>query len=68
MRLIKLTEVMNQTALGHSSVYKYMKEGLFPKPVTQIGRSKAWVESEVQEWILDKIEQRDNDEELQIVG
>lgn len=59
MRLIKLAEVMNQTALGRSSVYKYMKEGVFPKPVTQIGKSVAWVEGEVQEWIFDKIEQRD---------
>jgi len=58
MRLIKLTEVMNQTALGRSSVYKYMKEGLFPKPVTQIGKSVAWVESEVQEWIFLRIEER----------
>jgi len=64
MRLIKLAEVMNQTALGRSSVYKYMKEGLFPKPVTQIGKSVAWVESEVQEWILDKIGQRDDAELL----
>ena len=60
MRLIKLAEVMNQTALGRSSVYKYIKEGVFPKPVTQIGKSVAWVEGEVQEWIFDKIEQRDN--------
>ena len=49
---------MNQTALGRSSVYKYMKEGLFPKPVTQIGKSVAWVESEVQEWIFLRIEER----------
>lgn len=64
MRLIKLAEVMNQTALGRSSVYKYMKEDLFPKPVTQIGKSVAWVESEVQEWILDKIGNRDDAELL----
>ena len=64
MRLIKLIEVMNQTALSRSSVYKYMKKGAFPKPVTQIGKSVAWVESEVQEWILDKIGQRDDAELL----
>lgn len=67
MRLIKLAEVMKQTALGRSSIYKYMDKNLFPKPVTQIGKSKAWVESEVQEWILDKIEQRD-EAELEITG
>lgn len=58
MRLIKLTEVMNQTALGRSSIYKYMKEGLFPKPVTQIGKSVAWVESEIQEWIMERVKER----------
>ena len=41
-----------------------MKENLFPKPVTQIGKSVAWVENEVQEWILDKIGKHDDAEVL----
>ena len=41
-----------------------MKERLFPKPVTQVGKSVAWIENEVQEWILDKIVQPDNIESL----
>lgn len=59
IRLIKITEVMAQTAVSHSSIYKYIKLGLFPKPVTQIGKSKAWIESEIQEWIMERIQARD---------
>ena len=59
MKLIKLAEVMNQTALGNSSIYKLMKENSFPKPVTQIGKSKAWDEDEIQAWILERIKERD---------
>ncbi|WP_411569287.1 helix-turn-helix transcriptional regulator [Shewanella sp. SM87] len=33
----------------------------FPKAVKLGSRSVAWVESEVQEWILERIEQRDGE-------
>ena len=59
MRLIKLKEVMDCTGLGRSSIYSYIGEGSFPKSVPLGGRAVAWVESEVEEWILEKIGQRD---------
>ncbi|WP_366511914.1 AlpA family transcriptional regulator [uncultured Amphritea sp.] len=59
MRLIKLKAVMDTTGLARSTIYKYISEGIFPKPVSLSERAVAWVESEVQDWILDKIEQRD---------
>ncbi|MDI3323389.1 AlpA family transcriptional regulator [Pontibacterium granulatum] len=59
MRLIKLKEVMNTTGLARSTIYKYISEGAFPKPVSLGERAVAWVESEVSDWILDKIEKRD---------
>ena len=58
MRLIKLKEVMQKTSLGHSSIYKFIAEGTFPKQVFLGARSVAWVESEVDEWILDRIKSR----------
>jgi len=36
-----------------------MNDGVFPKSVSLGVRSVAWVESEVQDWILDKIALRD---------
>lgn len=59
MRLIKLADVMNSTGLARSTIYKYIAEEAFPKPVSLGTRAVAWVESEVQDWILEKIEQRD---------
>ena len=58
MRLIKLKEVMAKTSLGHSSIYKFISEGTFPKQVSLGAKSVAWVESEVDEWILEMIRRR----------
>ena len=41
MRLIKLKEVMAKTSLGHSSIYKYISEGTFPKQVSLGAKSVA---------------------------
>jgi len=59
MRLIRLKEVMRLTGLARSTVYKVMKEGGFPASVALRGKAVAWVESEVQEWILARLRERD---------
>jgi len=59
MKLIKLKTVMDCTGLARSTVYKFIAEGRFPKPVKLGARMVAWVESEIQEWIQEKIEQRE---------
>ncbi|GAB6263408.1 AlpA family transcriptional regulator [Photobacterium sp. R1] len=59
MRLIKLSEVKHLTGLGRSTIYNFMKEGKFPQSVSLGGRAVAWVESEVMEWIVKKIAERD---------
>lgn len=60
MRIIRLSEVLASTGLARSTVYKYVGEGSFPKPVSLGDRAVGWVESEVQEWVLARIEERDN--------
>jgi prophage regulatory protein len=59
MRIIRLKEVIDSTGLARSTIYKYIDEGSFPKPVSLGGRSVGWVESEVHDWILERIEERD---------
>lgn len=59
MRIIRLKEVMDSTGLARSTIYKYISEGAFPKPVSLGERCVGWVESEVQEWIVARIEDRD---------
>ena len=59
MRIIRQPEVSSSTGLARSTIYKYIAEGAFPKPVPLGGQSVGWVEQEVQEWILARIQARD---------
>jgi len=62
MRFMRLTEVIRDTGLGRSSIYKRIAEGEFPKPVPLGGRAVGWVSDEVEAWILERIEERDGRE------
>ena len=59
MRLMKLKEVIEMTRLAKSTIYKLQSEDKFPKSVTLSARAVAWVESEVQDWIREKVEERE---------
>lgn len=50
-RLIRLPEVQHRVGLGRSTIYRWMAEGRFPKPVQLGGYAVAWTEHEIAEWI-----------------
>lgn len=54
-RLIRLREVQHRVGLGRSTIYRWMSEGKFPKPVQLGGYSVAWAEDEVDAWIADRL-------------
>ncbi|MCG6202328.1 AlpA family phage regulatory protein [Psychromonas antarctica] len=49
---------MNKTGLSRSSVYKFISEGHFPQSIATGPRSVAWLDSDIEEWILDRIAER----------
>ncbi|ETT03635.1 helix-turn-helix transcriptional regulator [Providencia alcalifaciens] len=60
--LIRLPEVQRRTGYCKAWIYKLMDAGQFPKSVKIGTRSIAFVESEVDEWIANKIaESRSNE-------
>lgn len=59
MKLIKIKEVTALTSLARATIYKKVSEGEFPKQVSLGTNSVAWLESEILEWIEEKIAQRD---------
>lgn len=61
MKLIRIQEVMERTALRKSTIYKYMNLGKFPQQIKLSARAVAWVESEVEAWIRDHMAQRDEE-------
>ena len=54
-RLIRRQEVQAKTGLGASSIYAMMKQGKFPKAITLSERRVAWIESDVDQWISERI-------------
>lgn len=58
MRFLRLSEVQERVGLGRTSIYKMMGEGKFPKPVNTLGRNVAWLDSEIDEWMMDRIDEK----------
>lgn len=59
MRILRLKNVIDATGLGRSTIYKFVAEGTFPKPIPLGDRCVGWLLSEVEGWILARIEERD---------
>ncbi|MEC5516093.1 AlpA family transcriptional regulator [Enterobacter hormaechei] len=57
--LIRLSEVQKRTGYSKAWIYRLLKEKRFPQSVKIGSRSIAFVESEVEEWINQRIEARD---------
>ncbi|ELV7528921.1 helix-turn-helix transcriptional regulator [Edwardsiella tarda] len=53
--LIRMPEVISRTGYGKSWIYALIAQGRFPKPVKIGSRSIAFVESEVDDWINQRI-------------
>ena len=53
--LIRLKKVEAKTGLKKSMVYDLMNKGEFPKSIKIGERAVAWIESEVDQWIQNKI-------------
>ena len=58
IRVVRLREVMTRTRLSRSTIYVMMAEGRFPRPVPLGDRSVGWIESELEDWLRDRIAAR----------
>jgi len=58
-RIIRKPEVKRKTGLPNSTIYELISQGKFPKQIKLSARSSGWLESEVEEWIAEKISERD---------
>jgi prophage regulatory protein len=58
-RILRLRDVRERTGLATSSVYDLIKRGNFPRPVRISARSVGWPENEIDDFIADRIAERD---------
>jgi prophage regulatory protein len=54
-KLLRLKAVKELTGLGKSTIYDRMKKGEFPNRIHLGAKSSAWLESEIQEWISQRV-------------
>ncbi len=62
MLMLKIKEVIKQTSLSKSSIYRLIKNGSFPKQIKLSQHCSAWLESEINDWLLDRVKQSRNKE------
>jgi prophage regulatory protein len=55
LKLLNLLQVLARVNVSRSALYKWMANGTFPKKV-KMGSRTAWVEAEVDAWIVQRIE------------
>lgn len=56
-RFIRLSEVRNRVPLSKATLYRKIREKTFPKPYPMDGngRTVAWLESDIEAWIAQRI-------------
>ena len=55
IQIRKIGEVEQIVKLDKTSIYRMAKQGTFPLPIKLGERSSGWIESEIQEWLEDRI-------------
>ena len=61
LAILRRRQVEQRTGLSRSTLYQYMKDGCFPKPVPLGPRAVGWLESEVSDWIIMRIKSARNE-------
>lgn len=61
-RVLRWWQLKERIPISHSRVYCMMNEGTFPRTISLGERSVAWLESEIDEWLQERIDKRDNND------
>ena len=56
--ILRLPHVKKRTGLSRSTIYLRISNGEFPTPISLGGRAVGWLESEVNDWLETKIQNR----------
>ena len=59
MSYLNLKQVKEITQLSTATIYRLIAQGKFPKQFKLAERTSCWIESEIIEFINQKIEERD---------
>ena len=55
-RLLRVADVSAVVGVSRAHIYHLMKQGTFPRPIALSRNCARWVHSEVQAWVLERID------------
>ena len=55
LAILRCKQVQARTGLARSTIYLSIKCGTFPRPVPLGARAVGWIESEVSDWIAERV-------------
>lgn len=60
LTILRRKQVEEKTGLSRSTIYLRIQEGTFPRQLSLGARAVGWVESEIEDWLTAKLDNRDN--------
>lgn len=54
-RFLKIREVSRETSFSRTTIWRRVKDGTFPAPISLGGRSRAWTERDIEAWKARKL-------------
>jgi prophage regulatory protein len=57
-RMLRLSQVIERTQLGKTTIYALQKSGRFPHSVILTANSVRWIEAEVEDWLSNHVADR----------
>ncbi len=58
-RVLRLREVEEVTGYRHTAIYRKISLGEFPKPIRLGPNAVGWLETEIDQWIDERVAARD---------
>ena len=55
LSMLRRKQVQSRTGLARRTIYQYIQDGTFPRPVPLGPRAVGWIESEVNDWIVERV-------------
>ena len=57
-KVLRLDAVTKQLGVGRSTLYRWMDEGRFPRPIKLGGKAVGWLVSDIDCWIDQRVQAR----------
>jgi prophage regulatory protein len=55
LSILRCRQVQARTGLARSTIYLNIKSGTFPRPVLLGARAVGWLESDISDWIAERV-------------